>query len=161
DAYAAEDSRTAENILARVFAACDERPSCREDMGGPAAAIYGELASRLAKAPIQVDYPLPNGKTARRDLNHSMLEGAVFTALYKRGGRGDFLRVLAAANRGDFVPLMRLVYSNLALDPETLDGSGYSAFYLGAYYGISCQDYTEPGDDPETLAKSILAEAKI
>jgi pimeloyl-ACP methyl ester carboxylesterase len=160
DAYATEDSRTAESILARVFAECDRSYACHADMTAPAASIYDRLAARLAKAPLEVDYPLPNGNLTRHGLTHGMLEGTAFSALYGPGDRRDFVRALAATAHGDMVPLMRLAYYNLAVDPETLNGMGYSAFYLGAYYGISCQDYTEAGKDPDQLARSILAEAK-
>ena len=158
-AYAADDGRAAEGILARLFAFCDDKSSCHADMTKPAAAVYDDLAARLAKAPIAIDYPLPDGST-RRELTRGMLEGAAFSALYGPGDRRDFIRALAAAGRGNLVPLLRLAYYNLALDPLTLEALGYSGFYLGAYYGISCQDYAEPGADPTALAKSILAEAK-
>ncbi|QEX17301.1 hypothetical protein FRZ44_25970 [Hypericibacter terrae] len=159
EGYAAEDGRAAESILARLFAACDDKSNCHADMSAPAATVYDALAARLAKAPIAVDYPLPDG-SARRQLTRGMLEGAAFSALYGPGDRRDFIRALAAAGHEDLVPLLRLAYYNLALDPLTLEALGYSGFYLGAYYGISCQDYAEPGADPTALAKSILAEAK-
>ena len=159
EAYAAEDSRTTESILARIFAACDGKTACREDMVRPAAAIYDELVGRLAKAPIEIDYPLPSGELARRQLTGGMLEGAAFSALYGPSDRQDFIRALAAAGRGDLVPMLRLTYYNLAIDPETLAGLGFQAFYVGAYYAITCQDYAEPGS-PDNLAKAILADAK-
>jgi pimeloyl-ACP methyl ester carboxylesterase len=160
EAYAADDSRAAEGILARVFAACDGEAGCRSDMMRPAADIYNELAARLAKAPVEIAYPLPSGELTPRQFTSGMLESAAFNALYGPGDRRDFLRALAAAGRGNLVPMLRLSYYNLAVDPETLDALGYSAFYVGAYYAITCQDFAEPGGSPDDAAKAILAKAK-
>jgi pimeloyl-ACP methyl ester carboxylesterase len=160
EAYAAEDSRTAEGILARIFTACDDKKSCHQDMTRPAAAIYDELVARLAKAPIEVDYPLGSGETTRRQLTAGMLEGEVFSALYGPSDRRDFIRALAAAGRGNLIPMLRLTYYNLAIDPETMDALGYHDFYEGAYYAITCQDFAEPGSSPEALADAILASAR-
>jgi pimeloyl-ACP methyl ester carboxylesterase len=159
-AYAAEDSRTADSILARIFAACDDQKSCHQDMTRPAAAIYDALVARLAQAPVEVDYPLGSGEATRRQLTSGMLEGEAFSALYSPTDRRDFIRALAAAGRGNLVPMLRLVYYNLSLDPETMDPLGYQAFYEGAYYAITCQDFTEPGSNPESLADAILASAR-
>ncbi|HWA45344.1 MAG TPA: alpha/beta fold hydrolase [Hypericibacter adhaerens] len=160
EAYAVADSKAVEGIFTRILRSCDGRSDCHADMGRASAAAYDELASRLAKAPIQVDFPLPNGDRIPRELNSGMLEGTAFSSLYTPSDRRDFLRVLAAAARGNLIPLMRLTYYDLAVDPETLDGVGYGSFYSGAYYAISCLDYTEEGDSPEAAARSILARAK-
>jgi len=160
EAYAAEDSRTAESILARIFAACDDQKSCHQDMTRPAAAIYDALVAQAAKAPVEVDYPLGSSEATRRQLTSGMLEGEAFSALYSPSDRRDFIRALAAAGRGNLVPMLRLVYYNLALDPETMDALGYQAFYEGAYYAITCQDFAEPSSSPESLADAILASAR-
>jgi pimeloyl-ACP methyl ester carboxylesterase len=160
EAYAAEDSRTAENILARIFADCDGRKGCHQDMMRPAAAIYDELVARAANAPIEIEYPLGSGEQTHRQLSAGMLESEAFNALYSPSDRRDFIRALAAAGRGNMVPMLRLTYYNLAIDPETMDPLGYQAFYEGAYYAITCQDYAEPGSSPETLADAVLASAR-
>jgi pimeloyl-ACP methyl ester carboxylesterase len=159
EAYAVEDSRTAESILARIFAECDDTEGCHHDMTR-AAAVYDALVARAAKAPIEIEYPLGSGELARRQLTAGMLEGEAFSALYGPNDRHDFIRALAAAAHGNLVPMLRLAYYNLALDPETMDALGYQAFYEGAYYAITCQDFAEPGSSSETLAQAILAAAK-
>ena len=72
-----------------------------------------------------------------------MLEANAFYALYGPDDRATFLRALAAASRGELLPMLRLGYSNLAVDPETEEGVADPTWFGAAYYAITCTDYGE------------------
>jgi len=156
--YYAAYAEASERILARVLAACDTDPACAADMGAPAAEVYDRLAARLAAAPEAVDFPLGSGGTAPRQLTKAILEGNAFYALYSPNARMTFLRALAAAGRGEYLPMLRLGYSNLYLDSETGEGIADPTWYGAAYFAVTCLDYAEEGD-PEAAARAILDDA--
>jgi pimeloyl-ACP methyl ester carboxylesterase len=148
----------AEAILARLFATCDADAACAADMGVPTAQAYETLQTRLAVGPIAVEYPLAEGGYAHREIDAGLLLASAYSNLYGTGSRSWFLRVLAAANRGDFVPLLRDSYYESSIDVETdqrLPGED-EGYYLAAYYAIVCDDWTE-GSDPDAEIDRILA----
>src|SRR5512133_821451 len=69
-----------------------------------------------------------------------------------------FLRALAAAKRGDIVPMARLLYIQATLDPETGAYLGDPTFSDTAFYAVACTDsgYYE-GTQEERIAKIIAA----
>ncbi len=157
DGYYASYTEAAEKILVRVFAACAEVAACREDMQGDAAAAYDALAARL---PVEVAFPLGDGTIAQRRLTSAMLEANAFYALYGPDDRASFLRALAAATRGHHLPMLRLAYSNLAIDPATERGAPDPAWFGAAYYAITCGDYGSASAEGEAEARAILERAK-
>jgi len=158
--YYSEDVRTTEKLLAKTLAACDAIGACRDDMGAAAAEVYDRLAAGLDKAPVQVDFPLADGSFAKREMSAAILDSNAFYALYGPDSRVAFLRALASAGRGNLVPMLRLGYSNLGADPETLEPADDASWYGGAYYGITCPDYDDAGGDAEAKARTILNEAR-
>jgi pimeloyl-ACP methyl ester carboxylesterase len=156
-AYYASYSRASENILARTLAACAMIADCATDMQGPAERVYDTLAAQLSKGPIAVDFPLADGGVSKREMTATLLETNAFYALYSPEQRAAFLRVLAAAGRGDMVPMMRQGYSNLYVDPETEAGLADPGWFGAAYYAITCSDYAE-AETPDPQA--ILADAQ-
>jgi pimeloyl-ACP methyl ester carboxylesterase len=157
DGYYASYTDSAEKILARVLAACADLQGCRTDMQGDAAAAYDSLMKR---APIEVDFPLGDGTVAKRQLTRAMLDANAFYALYGPDDRATFLRALAAASRGQMLPMVRLAYSNLAVDPATEEGVADPTWFGAAYYAITCTDYGEGPADSEAAAREILERAK-
>ena len=157
DGYYASYTEAAEKILARVLAACGDRAACAKDMQGDAAVVYDSLA---AKAPIEVEFRRGDGTSVERQLTSAMLEANAFYALYGPDDRATFLRALAAASRGELLPMLRLSYSNLAIDPETEEGVPDSSWFGAAYYAITCTDYGEGTDDGEETARMIIERAK-
>jgi pimeloyl-ACP methyl ester carboxylesterase len=149
----------AEAILARTFAACDDNAACAADMGEDAVAAYTRLANRLATGPIKVPLTLADGSTVDRNLTQGHLEANAFLSLYSPIGRADFLRTLAAANRGNHFPMLQLAYTSAYIDPET--GAGYPdpGWFGAAYYAITCTDYDSGTGTPDARADAILAEA--
>jgi pimeloyl-ACP methyl ester carboxylesterase len=159
-AFYRDDVSSAEKLLNKTFAACDADAACRADMVAPAGEVYDRLAARLSAAPIPVDYPLASGRFAKRELTTAIFETNAFYALYGPDSRMSFLRALAASREGNFVPLMRLGYDNLGADPETAGPDHDPTWYGGAYYGITCPDYGDAGEDPVPQTNKILDEAR-
>ncbi len=89
-----------------------------------------------------------------------MLVTNAFYALYGPDSRVGFLRALAAAAQNNLVPMLRLGYSNLGADGETLEPAEDPSWYGGAYYAITCPDYDDAGRDPEARAREILDQAR-
>jgi|AraplaMF_Col_mMF_1032025.scaffolds.fasta_scaffold00048_116 pimeloyl-ACP methyl ester carboxylesterase len=159
-AFYGDDVRSAEKILAKTFAACDAEAECHADMGAPAGQVYDGLAAKLTASPQSVDYPLANDRFAKRDMTAAILETNAFYALYGTDSRMSFLRALAAAIKGNLVPMLRLGYDNLSVDPETAEPASDPTWYGGAYYAITCPDYGDAGQDPVQHNRDILDQAR-
>ena len=155
-----DDVRAAEKLLAKTLDACDVDAACHGDMGAPAGEIYDALAAKLSTAPIAVDFPLADDRFTKREMTAAILETNAFYALYGTDSRMSFLRALAASTRGNFVPLLRLGYENLSADPETAEPDADTTFYGGAYYGVTCPDFDDAGQDPERHTRAILDQAR-
>lgn len=158
--YYSEDIRTVERLLAKTLAGCDGLAKCSADMGGPAAGVYDGLQAKLQSAPIQVDYPLAAGNATPREMTAAMLESDAFYALYGPDSRMQFLRALAAAARGNLIPLLRVGYQNIGVDPETLDPAADPTWYGAAFFAITCPDYDDAGQDPAARAQEIIGQAQ-
>jgi pimeloyl-ACP methyl ester carboxylesterase len=150
----------AEALLAETFALCDRIAACKADMPGDAARIYDNLAMQLTAAPVLVSYVLADGSTVQRPLTTGLLEANAFYALYSPEGRAEFLRTLAAAGRGNLVPMLQLGYSNMYIDPETEIGMEDPGWFGAAYYAITCLDYDSGPGTADDRAARILDEAR-
>jgi pimeloyl-ACP methyl ester carboxylesterase len=148
-----------ERILSETFASCAGIPACAADMAGDAASAYDTLAARLSEGPLPVAFTQSDGSVVPRELTLGILESNAFYALYSPEGRAGFLRALAAAHRGNLMPMLRLGYSNLYIDPETQVGLQDPGWFSAAYYAITCTDYDSGPGTPEERADAILAEA--
>lgn len=157
DAYGWSLRRTVEPLLDRLFAECDALADCHADMGGqPAAEVYKRLAIALVKEDwITTSFPLSSGLMKDRDLIIPMLTGNAAASLYSPESRAEFLRALAAAGRGNYVPMLRLTYSNLGVDSETLEAWDDN-WYGGAYYAITCLDYGDAADRGEAKPDEVV-----
>ena len=149
----------AEKILTRVLDGCAEIAACAADMGDDGSVAYDALAAKLGAAPLVVDYHKGDGTVSPLTLDLGLLQYSAFSALYDPYGRADFLRALAAANRGDLLPMALLGYANLAVDPETGAGIPDPSWYPASFYAINCADYTEPGGDGPARAAGVIADA--
>jgi pimeloyl-ACP methyl ester carboxylesterase len=149
----------AEAILTRTLAACADIPACARDMGRDAAQVYDDLAARLREAPLEVPFVRADGQVEARRLTSGLLESSAFYALYSPEGRAEFLHVLAAAERGNLVPLLHLGYVNAYVDPETETGLADDGWFAAAFFAITCTDYDSGTGTPDERADRILAEA--
>ncbi len=130
-----------ERVLDGTLTSCDRRPRCRKDAGGSAGTVYDELAAKLETGPLSITFPLPSGGTERRQLSLADLQTVASAQIYGESDRMLLQRAIAAAGRGDLVPLLRLLYADLVVDPETLAAIPDPSYSDGMYYGVDCQDY--------------------
>lgn len=147
-----------EKLLAETFALCATIPACHADIGD-AAQVYDDLAARASQGPLLVPYFLADGSQVKRQLTIGLLEANAFYALYAPEGRAEFLRALAAAGRGNLVPMLQLGYANMYIDPETEIGMEDPGWFGAAYYAITCTDYGTGTGTADERAHRILDEA--
>ena len=125
--------------------------------GGDAIAAYDKLAARLKQSPLTFDFPLPSGGLTQREFTFSDLETVAADAMYAETQRMIFLRALAAYSQNEnLVPLARLLYTALGLDPETLDAIPDPTYSDAIYYGVECRDYSYFNGTPEESAEAYL-----
>ena len=77
--------------------------------------------------------------------------------MYTESDRMMFVRALAAYTaNGTLVPLARLLYLDLGLDPQTLDVILDPYYSDAVFFGVECQDYGYPGNSPDEKADLYL-----
>src|SRR6185436_2483819 len=84
------------------------------------------------------------------------LEVAASGYLYSEATRLLLQRALAAAAQDDLVPLARLLYDSLSLDPETLAAIPDPTYSDAIYYAVECQDYEYNSGSPTQSAESYI-----
>lgn len=131
-----------EEVLAATLEACNDDAACAADLGGDAFVAYDSLAARLDSSPAAFRFPLWEGRSARREFTFPELQAVAAAQLYDEGSRHLFLRALAAAVRSDLVPLARLLYSALKIDPETASAAVDPTYSDAVFYAVECADYT-------------------
>jgi hypothetical protein len=112
-------------------------------MGGrDALQVYDELAARISKNPIPYEFPLPDGTTVSGTLTFNEYEFTTAYQMYSLTGRMIFLKALAEANRGNFIPFLRLMYENTTIDPATFTYIGDTTFSDTMFLSVLCTDDT-------------------
>jgi pimeloyl-ACP methyl ester carboxylesterase len=155
--FYAQQAQAFNDTLAAALQACNDDATCVEDMDSEAVTAYDRLAARLDRRALPYRFPLPAGGTTHREFTFADLEVAAAGQLYSEGDRMLFNRALAAyASREDAVPLARLLYLSLGLDPQTLDAVPDPSYSDAMYYAVECQDYGYPGATPDEKAENYL-----
>ncbi len=145
------------DTLVSSMSACKDDPACAKAMNGKPIKAYDTLAAILKKGPISFMFPLPEGGYARRKFTLTNLEFITASQMYSEGDRMMFTRALAAfTSKLDIVPLARLLYLDLGVDPQTLEVVPDPFFSDAAYYGVECQDYGYAGNSPDEKAENYL-----
>lgn len=156
--YYIQQAQAFNDTLAATLSACNDDPACAEQLNGDAIQAYDELAARLSKHPISYRFPLPSGGFDKRNFTLSDLEYVASSQLYGESDRMMFTRALAAyTSNSDLIPLARLLYIDLVVDPETLEIIFDPSWSDAIFYGVECQDYGYPGETPEERAQNYLA----
>ena len=148
-----------DKVLVAVLNACDEDELCHADMGGEnALAVYDKFAAKVSKDPIEYEYPLANGEKAKGLFTFNALEFTTAYQMYSLSTRMIFLKALAAANQGDILPMLRLMYENATIDPATFEYLGDSTFSDTMFLSVLCTDDTFfTGTQEERIQQSIEA----
>ncbi len=147
-----------DKVLVATLNACNEDEVCAADMGGDAVAVYDKLAKQISEKPLAYDFPLPTGEKVSRTFTFNQWEYTTAYQLYSLSGRMLYLRALAAANRGDFIPMVRLAYQNLTLDPETFEYLGDDTFSDTMFLSVLCTDDSFfSGTQEEKIAQTVEA----
>ena len=145
------------DTLVASLSACNDDPTCNADLLGDAVAAYDNLSSQLGQQPISFRFPLPLGGFANRKFTLSNLEFVTASQMYNESDRMIFVRALAAyTSNSTLIPLARLLYIDLGLDPQTLDVVLDPYYSDAVFFGVECQDYGYPGSTPEEKAENYL-----
>jgi pimeloyl-ACP methyl ester carboxylesterase len=139
--YYREQAQAFNDVLVMTLEACAADPACADDMGGDPLTAYDALAALLAGGPHALEFPLPSGGVANRSISFADLQTAAASYLYAETSRMIFLRALAAATRSDLVPMARVLYDSLSLDPETTQPIPDPTYSDAVYYAVECRDY--------------------
>lgn len=155
--YNVQAAQAYNDTLVATLSACNEDLACAEQMNGDAIAAYDQLVAELSRGPLSFRFPLPGGGFAKRKFTLSDLEFVATSQLTGVSDRMMFTRALAAyASNSDIIPLARLLYLGLVVDPETLEVIFDPSWSDAMYYAITCQDYGYPGATPEEKAENYL-----
>lgn len=145
-----------EEALTATLEACNQDELCAEDMNGDAVEVYKTLAQKLSNAPITYQYPLPSGETTQQKFTFDHLETVAAYQMYSLNGRMIFLRALAEANRGDMVPMARVLYIQTTINPATQEYIGDPTFSDSMSMAVDCTDVSFfDGTAEERIAKII------
>ena len=144
------------DVITRTLEACNADAACSADMGTDAVAFYDDFAAELLAAPASVEFPLADGTFETRVFDVNMLELDAIIATYGRFGRADFLRELAAAARGDLLPLARDFYINAGIDPFTFEPVIDPTYFTSMYYAVECGDYSFFSGTPEERGSAFI-----
>jgi pimeloyl-ACP methyl ester carboxylesterase len=161
--YYVESTRSAEDTFTTVLRACTADKVCSKDVkGGDALAAYDTLREAAEKAPLAFDYPMGDGTTQHRTLSSADLQNAAFGYIYSPGDREPLERAVASASHGDLVPMAKLAYDSIGVDPDTLKAEVDPTWSDAMYYAVECQDYAfypNAGDPDARLSAWLKAGA--
>ncbi len=146
------------DTLQLTLDACNADDICAESMGGgDAVRAYGKLESKLKQSAQEFNFPLAAGGFDKRTFSFSGLEYAASSYMYSEAARMMFLRALAAYSRSeDLVPMARILYDSLSVDPETLKPIPDPSWSDAIYYAVECQDYSYYSGTPDERAEAYL-----
>ena len=151
-----QQARAFSDTVTATLRHCTQAPACAADLGGDAVRLYDRLAADLALAPRSFEFPLADGGTDRRAFSFTDLEVVAAGQVYTEGDRMMLQRALAGAARGDVVPLARLLYLSLGLDPQTEQVIPDPSYSDAIFYGVECQDYAYFSGTPNERADAYL-----
>ena len=156
--YYIQQAQAYNDVLVETLSACNDDPACAEQMNGDAIAAYDQLVSVLSKHPISFRFPLPRGGFDKRSFTLNDLEYVASSQMTNESDRMIFLRALAAYSaNADIIPLARLLYIDLVVDPQTLDLILDPSWSDAMYYAVECQDYGYPGATQQEKAQNYLS----
>ncbi|HEX7472037.1 MAG TPA: alpha/beta fold hydrolase [Candidatus Limnocylindrales bacterium] len=162
-AFYREEVRAFDDALTATLAACDTNRVCRRDSASGAVVGYDALRTKLLAGPVSIRFPTARGTFATRALTSALLDNAAAGYVYSQLSRMLLQRAVTAATQGDYVPLIRLAYDSLTIDPETLAPIADPTYSDAMYYAVECQDYAyyPTAGDPTARLHAWVADAKL
>ena len=163
--FLGESTRTFNDTFIATINACRADRACAADLAGVDPLVaFDALVARARAGTLALDFPMGDGTTQHRLLSAADVQMAAEDYLYGIGDRALLLRALVAADRGDLVPLARLAYASLLLNPDTLKVVPDPTYSDAMYYAVECQDYVYnagagSGSEADRLA-AFLAEGR-
>ena len=155
--YYTQQAQAFNDTLVASLSVCNDDPTCNTDLLGDAVAAYDKLSAQLSSHPLSFKFPLPLGGFANRKFTQSNFEFVAASQVYTESDRMIFVRALAAyTSNGTLVPLARLLYLDLGLDPQTLDVILDPYYSDAVFFGVECQDYGYSGNSPDEKAELYL-----
>ncbi|MCC6499871.1 MAG: alpha/beta fold hydrolase [Anaerolineales bacterium] len=155
--YYVQQTQAFSDVLTESLSACNDDQACRKDTLGNAVRAYDTLAKLIENHPLTFRFPLPEGGFANRQFAFADLEYVASSQMYGESDRMMFTRALAAAaSKLDLVPLARLLYLDLGVDPQTLDLIPDPTYSEAVFFGVECQDYGYPGHSPDDKADNFI-----
>ena len=161
-AFYREEARAFDDALTATLADCDTDRACRRDSASGATVGYDALRKKLLAAAVSIGFPTAKGTVVTRELTAALLDDASAGYVYSPSSRMLLQRAVTAASRGDYVPILRLAYDSLHVDPETLAAIPSQTYSDAMYLAVECQDYAYyPGaGDPIARLHAWVADAK-
>ena len=139
--YYVEGAQAHDDALLATLSACAADEACASDAGGDSLAAYDTLSAELDEGPIEYEYPMSDGTSQTRSFTANDLHLATVGFIGALGDRMLLQRAVGAASAGNLVPLARMAYSSIFVNPETLDVTPDPSWSDAMYYAVECQDY--------------------
>ena len=148
-------------VLLEVFEACDADQACSSLFDDGAQAAYDGLAQQLAEGPISYEYLFPGGRKVEHRFTLHMFDYTVTYQLYGIQSRMELMRALAAAQKGNMIPLARLFFDVANIDPETGEYQGDPNFSDTLWYVVWCGDNTYYQGTLQERSTRLIQDAQI
>ena len=153
-----------ESVFARMEVVCARDDFCLSSFATDPSAAYSRFTRQLEKAPIEVMFPISEGALEQRFLTGEMVFAAFVLTGYSPFDRVAFLHALASSEYHDYVPMLRMGYRAMGIDPDTLSPLPVEETSFGVYDGanlaIRCRDALARPTDPGALAGAMLSSAE-
>lgn len=153
--YYAQQARAFNDTIVATLQACALDSGCAGDLLVDPVNAYDSLAAKLKRNAQAVRLYMPSGRQ-NRTFTFGDLETVAASQAYGEGDRAIFARALAYAQRGDLGYMLRLLYIDLGIDPETLAAIPDPTYSDAMYYGVECQDYGDFSGTPDERATQYL-----
>jgi pimeloyl-ACP methyl ester carboxylesterase len=141
EAQWAEAGAAFDDTLERTLAWCRDDPDCTAEMNAPTASWTRMLAT-IDRGDVTAEFADEQGRVQTYPINRVWTIQAVADAMYTEWGRSLALRALAAADRGDWVPLGRMIHGPVGVS-EVVVSSEF------AYHATWCADRADLDARPD------------
>ena len=155
-----ERSRNYEALFKATIQTCQSDKRCTTDSKQDLLRVYDDLIKTTDQKPLKIKFPDENGALISQQLTRQDIEGAFSDAIGSENGRMLAQRMLAAAARGNYVPLGRGAGLPASSDSSPANSSPDTGNPPGdsdaMYYVVDCADNAYFPGDADARAKAYL-----